>query len=97
MLVLGFLVIADAHHNTAAGDGPAHAEGTCEAGPAELQGGVQTLAISGLQPTPSPMSHTELSPIHAHAYSPATLERLCVLTGNYHQSKLHCFVHVFLF
>ena len=97
MLVLGLLVIAHAHSVTAAADGPAHGEGTCEAGPAVLEGGTRTLTISSLQPTPSPVSNIELSPLHATAYPPSTLGSPVVPTGNCHQDKLHCFVHIFLF
>jgi len=96
MLVLGFLVVAEAHHSTAAADGPAHVEGTCGAGPAVLQGGVRTLAIGSLQLTSSPVNNLELSPLQALAYPPSTLERPCVTTGNCHQDKLHCFMHIFL-
>ena len=96
MLAPGLLVIADAHHGAAAADGPAHVEGTCGAGPVVLQGGVQTLAISSLQPTPSPMSDIELSPLHVHASPPFPLGSPVVPAGNCHQDNLHCFVRIFL-
>ena len=96
MLVLGLLVLAHAHSITAAADSPLEVKGTCEAGPAALQGGTRTLTISSLEPVPFPVSDIDLSSLHVHASPPFPLESPCVPTGNCHQDQLHCFVHVFL-
>jgi hypothetical protein len=97
LLVLGLLVMVQAHPVTAAADGPAHVTETCGAGPAVLEGGTRTLGVSSLQPPSSPGSNSEAGLFHTQAYSPSALERSCLSIGNCHQSKLHCFVHVFLF
>lgn len=97
MLVLGVLVIADAHIVTAIAQGRAVVEPTCGTGAPVLQRGTESIAIGSMESWPSPSSHIDPTVLDAKRCMASILEVLSVPTGNPHQHKLHAFVHVFRF
>lgn len=96
MLVLGLLVIADAHIATAFAGDQAIVEPTCGASLPTLQRDA-TPSIHSLELMPSTLSQIASTLLHVQALSPSTFEQSLLPNGNWHQDQLQDFVHVFLF
>jgi hypothetical protein len=97
LLVLGILVIADAHIVTAAAGDHAIVEATCGAGLPVFTQGMKALAIASMEPIPSALGTLDTILPYVNVYPPYSLEEHSLPTGNCHQDKLYHLVHVFLF
>jgi hypothetical protein len=97
MIVLGLLVIADAHIVTALAGEHAIVEPTCGARLPTLTRDVSPLIPQGLEPRPSPVSQSPSPLLPVQVLSPSTFEPSRLPNGNWPQDSLHALVHVFLF
>ena len=97
MIVLGLLVIADAHIATAFAGDQAILEPTCGANLPTLKRDASPSVLHRLEPRPSTLSHSPPPLLHVQALSPSPFEKSFSPNGSWRQDQLHDFVHVFLF
>lgn len=97
LLVLGVLVIADAHIVTAFAGDHAIVEPTCGASLPTLTRDASPSVLQRLEPTFSTISQSPSPLLHGPVRASSTLEPSFFPNGNCHQDPLHALVHVFLF
>jgi hypothetical protein len=97
MLVLAFLIIADAHIATAFAGNHAIVEPTCGASLPTLKRDASPSVLHRLEPMSSTLSHSPSTLLHGPVLSSSTLEKSFSPNGKWHQDQLHDLVHVFLF
>jgi hypothetical protein len=100
LLMLGVLVIADAHIATALAGDHAIVEPTCGASLPTLTRDASPAVLQRLKPISSTSSTVSQSPsplLHGPVLSPSTFEPSLLPNEHWPQDPLHALVHVFLF
>lgn len=97
LLMLGVLVIADAHIITALAGDHAIVEPTCGASLPTLKRDASPSVLQSVESKPLTVSYTASTLPPVQVLSPSPVEQSVSLNGNCHQNPLHALVHVFLF